>query len=225
MRQSTNTGQRVIGLRGATGIGVAAIVGGGILVLAGAAFSTAGPSATLAVAINGVIAFLTAMSFAEMSTAFPQSGGAYVFANKVLSVRAAFGVGWVLWFAYIVACVLYALGFAAFAVLVLQELWAAAGSTPPAWLAGRNMVLLLAGGATVFYVWLLIRHAASGGHWINIAKILLFVVFIAAGAISGNYDGPPHIDTVQGIKNLSPGFMGCRVPLMVQHHQMGGLMQ
>ena len=94
----------------ATGVGVGAIVGGGILVLAGAAFQATGPSAILAFALNGVVAVITALSFAEMSSMFPESGGAYTFAKKVLTVRAAFVVGWVLWFAYIVAGVLYALG-------------------------------------------------------------------------------------------------------------------
>ena len=50
-----------------------------------------------------------------MAASFPESGGTYTFAKKVLSVEAAFMVGWVVWFASIVAAVLYALGFAAFA--------------------------------------------------------------------------------------------------------------
>jgi basic amino acid/polyamine antiporter, APA family len=35
-----------------------------------------------------------------MSAAFPESGGTYTFAKKVLSVRAAFSIGWVVWFAF-----------------------------------------------------------------------------------------------------------------------------
>ena len=71
---------RTIGLVGATAVGMGAIVGGGILVLAGAAFHATGPAAILAFGLNGVIAVLTALSFAEMSTKFPESGGAYTFA-------------------------------------------------------------------------------------------------------------------------------------------------
>src|SRR5262245_59291755 len=104
-----DSSRRSLGLIGASLGGVGAIVGGGILVLAGVAFRATGPSAVLAFLLNGVIALLTALSFAEMSTAFPESGGPYLFAKRVLSVRAAFGVGWILWFAYIVAGVLYAL--------------------------------------------------------------------------------------------------------------------
>jgi len=73
--------KRTIGFLGATGIGVGAIVGGGILALAGVAFSLAGPSAIIAFALNGGIALITAVSYAEMSKAFPESGGAYTFVN------------------------------------------------------------------------------------------------------------------------------------------------
>ncbi len=112
---------RSIGLLGATSIGVGAIVGGGVLALAGVAFVATGPSALVAFALNGLIALLTAMSFAELSSRFPQSGGTYTFAKKVLSVEAAFGVGWVVWFASISAGALYALGFGSFVAFALES--------------------------------------------------------------------------------------------------------
>ena len=59
--------QRTMGLGGTTSVGIGAIVGGGILALAGVAFSTTGPGALAAFALNGIIALLTALSFAEMS--------------------------------------------------------------------------------------------------------------------------------------------------------------
>ena len=77
---------RSMGLFGATGVGVGAIVGGGILALAGVAFAATGPAALVAFALNGVIAVLTALSFAEIAAAFPQSGGTYNFAKRFLSV-------------------------------------------------------------------------------------------------------------------------------------------
>ena len=107
--------QRNIGLFGATSLGVGAIVGGGILALAGVAFATAGPGAIIAFALNGVIALLTVASFAYLARRFPESGGIYAYAKKVLSIEVAFVVGWVVWFASILAGVLYSLGFAAFA--------------------------------------------------------------------------------------------------------------
>ena len=118
-----NLDNRTIGLFDATGIGIGAIVGGGILALAGVAFATAGPAAIIAFALNGVIALLTALSFAEMASSFPESGGTYTFAKKVLSVRFAFMVGWIAWFASLMAGALYALGFASYASLALVTLW------------------------------------------------------------------------------------------------------
>jgi amino acid transporter len=163
---------------------VGAIVGGGIFVLAGVAFTTTGPSAVVAFALNGLIAFLTAMTFAEISSAFPESGGSYTFAKKVLSVRAAFGTGWILWFAYIVAGVLYALGFAAFAVVAIQEIWAALGSTAPDWISGRRMLLFLSVASTVGYALSLTRSSDGGGNWATIGKVVVFAVLIVGGLVA-----------------------------------------
>ncbi len=173
--------ERSIGLLGATGIGIGAIVGGGILALAGVAFATAGPAALIVFAINGVIAVLTALSFAEMSTAFPESGGTYTFAKKVLSVRAAFVFGWVGWFASIVAGVLYALGFGAYAAIVLQEGWAFVFGEIPPWLADPDMATALAVGATVLYAFGLVRKNSAGNAWINVGKVIVFGVLICGG--------------------------------------------
>jgi basic amino acid/polyamine antiporter, APA family len=173
--------ERRIGVLGATMVGIGGIVGGGVLVLAGVAFESAGPAAVLALALNGLVAYLTAMSICEMSTAFPESGGAYTFAKKVLSVRAAFAVGWVLWFAYIVAAVLYALSFGAFAGIAIDGLVGALGGSPPDWLRGRGLALLFATLATGVYSLGLIRKESGGGRFSTIGKVVLFGLLVLAG--------------------------------------------
>lgn len=172
---------RTMGLLGATGVGVGAIVGGGILALAGVAFASAGPGAILAFGLNGFIAFLTALSFAEMSSAFPESGGTYTFAKKVLSVRTAFGVGWVVWFASIGASILYAMGFASFGILMLEHLCEAVLGPAPAWLTGRRTLTFLAVGATTFYTFTLVQKSRGGGQWATAGKVLVFAVLIVGG--------------------------------------------
>ena len=172
---------RRLGLLDATGIGVGAIVGGGILALAGVAFATTGPSAVIAFVANGVIALMTALVFAEMASSYPESGGTYTFAKKVLSVEAAFMVGWVVWFASIVAAVLYALGFAAFFEIFLTEIWTATLGTPPGWLRGHGLETALALGATGLYAGQLVRRQGAGGRWETVGKVVLFGVLIAAG--------------------------------------------
>ncbi|WP_315857302.1 amino acid permease [Rhodopirellula halodulae] len=180
------TAQRHLGLLGATSVGVGAIVGGGILALAGVAFATTGPSAILAFALNGVIAVLTALSFAEMASKFPESGGTYTFSRKVLSVEAAFTVGWVVWFASIVAAVLYAIGFGSFATLLISELYASgiitsADGSAPAWLSASWSPSAIAIATTLWLGMLMTFRSSGGGAWINVAKVLVFSVLILGG--------------------------------------------
>ncbi|MEQ8819441.1 MAG: amino acid permease [Sumerlaeia bacterium] len=182
--------KRHIGLFAATSIGVGAIVGGGILALAGTGFAAAGPAAILAFALNGVIAVVTALSFAELSSANPQSGGTYLFARRTLTVGAAFSVGWVVWFASIVASALYALGFASFAIGSVVALWPAAPDwlTLPSTMTTASALTVL--GCTAF----LSRSAGSGGNWINVLKVIVFGVLIAGGFVVWAREQPPALD-------------------------------
>lgn len=175
---------RHLGLFGATAIGVGAIVGGGILALAGVAFASAGPGAILAFALNGGIALLTAASFAELAVRFPQSGGIYTYAKRVLSIELAFAVGWIVWFASIVAGVLYAIGFAVFAAEGILRLLESLGHDA-AWLGRGAIRVGLALLATAYYASALVRSASGGGNAVTIGKVIVFVILIVGGAITG----------------------------------------
>jgi len=170
-----------IGLAGATAIGVGATIGGGILALAGAAFAAAGPSAILAFALNGVIALLTVLSYSEMASKFPESGGVYLYSQKVLSIEASFGVGWVLWFASIVAGVLYAIGFAHFAMLLVAGVTTGLAGSAPGWMGYPATIKLLAAAGTVFLAAGLMRKSVGGGAIANVGKMIVFGVLILAG--------------------------------------------
>ncbi|MDE2981443.1 MAG: amino acid permease [Gemmatimonadota bacterium] len=182
---------RHFGLLGATGVGIGAIVGGGILALAGVAFQTTGPSAIVAFALNGAIAFITVFSFAELAARFPQSGGTYTYARKVLTVEAAFAVGWIVWFASVVAAVLYAMGFAVFFVPLLEQILILVNGEAPAWLGGRGALVFYALAAVGFYVWRLTRSAAGGGQWETVGKVIVFGVIILAGFLALAAEAPP----------------------------------
>lgn len=168
-----------MGLFGATVLGVGAIVGGGILALAGTAFSVAGPGAMVSFALNGGIALLTAASFARLARRFPESGGTYTYAKNVFSIELAFVVGWVVWFASIVAGVLYALGFAAF---FMEGLLRALPQLAETRLGGDTARLAAAALAIGAYMLALVRRAAGGGTAETIGKVVVFAVVIAGGA-------------------------------------------
>ncbi len=105
---------RHLGLFEATMIGVGAMIGAGIFVLTGIAVGNSGPAAIIAFGLNGVVTLFTALSYAELASAIPEAGGGYSYIKKVMPNSIAFMSGWMLWFAYIVACSLYAKGFGSY---------------------------------------------------------------------------------------------------------------
>ncbi len=116
-------------------------------------------------------------------------------------MRAAFVVGWVVWFASIMAGVLYALGFALYANVVIREVWVAAAGSAPEWLGGRLSNIGLAVAATLFYSFSLARTSGGGGNWATIGKVLVFGALIAAGL--WQLVGVPQAAIV---RNLTPFF-------------------
>jgi len=66
---------RDMGLMHVTMIGVGAMIGAGIFVLTGLAAGVAGPALILVFALNGLVTGLTAMSYAELGSCFPEAGG------------------------------------------------------------------------------------------------------------------------------------------------------
>jgi amino acid transporter/nucleotide-binding universal stress UspA family protein len=198
--------QRHLGLWGATGVGVGAIVGGGILALAGVAFQTAGPAAMLAFGLNGAIAGLTAASFARLARSFPESGGSYAYAKKVMAIEVAFTVGWVVWFASIVASVLYALGFAAFAVELTRWLLTAPGEAPE-WIGGRAPRVLLALLAIGGYAGALVLRPKGRRQWATVGKVVVFAVLVTGG-LWAFLRAPPGTGTAQLTPFLPAGATG-----------------
>jgi len=105
---------RDLGLFDATMIGVGAMIGAGIFVLTGIAAGEAGPASILAFVLNGAVTLLTAFAYAELASAIPRAGGGYSFVRMAYPGVVGYVAGWMLWFAYTVACSLYALGFAGY---------------------------------------------------------------------------------------------------------------
>ena len=90
------------------------MIGAGIFVLTGIAAGESGPASILAFALNGAVTLLTAFAYAELATAIPEAGGGYAYVRRAFPGAVGFTAGWMLWFAYTVACSLYVLGFAGY---------------------------------------------------------------------------------------------------------------
>jgi amino acid transporter len=72
----------------------------------------AGTSTILSFVIGGLLTLLVGLTYSELSTTFPESGGGYTFAKKAYGGMPAFLTGWLMAFTNIVFGSLSALGFA-----------------------------------------------------------------------------------------------------------------
>jgi amino acid transporter/nucleotide-binding universal stress UspA family protein len=175
---------RHLGLFEATMIGVGAMIGAGIFVLTGIAVGNAGPAAVIAFALNGVVTLFTALSYAELASAIPEAGGGYSYIKKVMPNSIAFMSGWMLWFAYIVACSLYAKGFGSY-FLELFERYIPSSTRYLIDILGRDAavaVLTLVAGILFLAVNIIGTHATGKTEdIITMAKIVILSVFIFFG--------------------------------------------
>lgn len=112
---------RTLGLLDVVMVGVAAMIGGAIFVLVGPGMAEAGPALMVAFLLNGIITMFTALTYAELSSALPDTGGGYRWVREGLPRPNAFLSGWMSWFAHTIAGSLYAVAFASFFVHLLSE--------------------------------------------------------------------------------------------------------
>jgi APA family basic amino acid/polyamine antiporter len=106
-----------------TMMGLGMMIGAGVFIGIGNAIYFAGPGGVLLTfALNGVIALLTALSYAELSSAVPRCGGAYNCARLSFGRGTSFTAGWMEWFASSVAGSLYAVTFAIYTVRYFEGL-------------------------------------------------------------------------------------------------------
>ncbi len=175
-------------------IGVGAMIGAGIFVLTGIAAGHAGPALIVAFALNGMVTLLTALSYAELGSTFPEAGGGYLWVKQGLGGLNGFQAGWMSWFAHAVACSLYILGFGYYfweamrfirLDKVIQPLLA---SLAPG--AGEEQFLLvqkiLAVLVAILFGYVNFRGASETGKWgsfITILKVVILGIFIVSGLI------------------------------------------
>lgn len=165
-------------------IGVGAMIGAGIFVLTGIAAGESGPASILAFALNGGVTLLTAFAYAELAAAIPEAGGGYAFVRRAFPGVVGFTAGWLLWFAYTVACSLYALGFAGyFWEFFLKYLPGLAELTFGA-VSEHGAVLVVTLLVGILFVRLNARGAEVTGQAENVltvSKLVVLCVFVAYG--------------------------------------------
>jgi amino acid transporter len=160
-------------------IGIGGMIGAGIFVLTGIAAGVAGPALILAFALNGIITSFTAMSYAELGSAYPEAGGSYLWVKEGLGGTQGFLAGWMSWSAAASAGALYALGFGRFA----SELWLI-GGLPTLGMTVAQMTLIfmtLIIVAFTFINYLGASETGSIGNVVTLAKIVILGLFVLFG--------------------------------------------
>jgi len=194
----TRSPEAELGLLDATMIGMGAMIGAGIFVLTGLAAEIAGPAAIVVFALNGVVTAFTGLSYAELAASIPKSGGGYAFVREIFDDLSSFIMGWMLWFAYMIAGALYALGFAP----NFLELLHVYGLVPPPEQVGAIAIPLVDAAVPIAFLLAFVAvlglvalnavsTAASGSAEtvFTIVKVCILVVFVGFGFASPMFSG------------------------------------
>ncbi|MFX0002543.1 MAG: APC family permease [Candidatus Hermodarchaeota archaeon] len=92
---------RHVGLLSGILYGIGCGIGGSIFILIGSAIEGAQSGVIISLILGGILIFITALNYSELSTSLPISGGAYNFSKEALGGFLAFIIGFFLWIANI----------------------------------------------------------------------------------------------------------------------------
>jgi APA family basic amino acid/polyamine antiporter len=101
-----------LGMWSAAAINIGAIIGGGIFVVTGIVAGVAGSAFVISMVLAAVIALLTALSFAQLTTWQPVEGSGYEYVRQLVSPFAGFCSGWMWMIGNTFAGAAVSLGFA-----------------------------------------------------------------------------------------------------------------
>jgi len=162
-----------MGLWGVIAIGVGGMVGGGIFAVLGLSVQVAEGAAPVAFLLAGVVALLTARSYALLSKVYPSRGGTVTFVNRAFGTGLfSGGINVLLWLSYIVMLALYAQAFGSYAASFLPAAFHSVGKH--LFLSAAIVVITvvnIAGASTV----------ARAEPVVVAIKIAILVLFVAVG--------------------------------------------
>ena len=122
VRNSPPVLERQLGLSDAIGIGLGAVIGGGIFVVTGLAASLAGPSLLVSLFLAAIAATCNALSSAELAARHPESGGTYEYGYQLLGAWPGFVAGWMFLASKMAAAAVVAIGLGAYARMLAPSI-------------------------------------------------------------------------------------------------------
>ncbi len=162
-----------MGLWGAVAIGVGGMVGGGIFAVLGLSVQLAKGGTPLAFAFAGVVALITATSYARLSVRYAGPGGTVVFLDRVFGKSMHVGaLNVLLWFSYVVMLSLYAHAFGSYGAVFFPD--------QGGWLVRHGLITL----AIVLPAVLNMASAKVVGKaetYVVVVKIAILLFFLGVG--------------------------------------------
>ncbi|MBT8492686.1 MAG: APC family permease [Deltaproteobacteria bacterium] len=171
--------QRSLTLLDVVALGVNGVIGTGIFLLPGKWVAFLGPAALLALVFAAVLSFVIALCFAEVSSYFRGTGGAYLYALRTFGDLPGFLVGWM-------TCVVTVVAWAALANGLVRAV-AAFSPMMGEGLPRAAFLIVFMGLLTVVNL----RGAKLGAvvaNFFTAAKLIPLILFIAVGLFF--IDGP-----------------------------------
>ncbi len=165
-----------------TMIGVGGMIGAGIFVLTGIAAGVAGPALILAFFLNGLVTSLTAMSYAELGSAFPGAGGGYLWVKAALGGAQGFLSGWMSWVAQIIAGSLYALAFGRFAAELINLAGLPTFGLEIEILSKVLMVFIIVAFTTINFLGA--SETATIGNILTVTKVIILGLLVLFGVLA-----------------------------------------
>ena len=162
-------------------IGIGGMIGAGIFVLMGSASRVAGSAAIISLTLNGLVAVITALAYAELGSAYPAAGSVYIWAREGLPPPTGFVSGWLSWIAASIACSLYAVGFGSFIVFALGPEVSGILVDTPYWLIQIIAVLIILTFVTINYYG--VETTGRTESWLTGAKVVILATLVIAGIV------------------------------------------
>lgn len=114
--------KRTLGPVDLTVLGIGAIIGAGIFVIAGRGAQVAGPGIMLSFVLVGIACVCAALCYAELASMIPAAGSAYAYTYATLGEFPAWMIGWFLVLEYSVASAAVASGWSGYLNKILHML-------------------------------------------------------------------------------------------------------
>ena len=181
--------RRDLGLLEIVMIGLGPTIGSTIFLLIGPGFSITGPSLLLAFGLNFVVTMFTAMAYMELGSAFPETGGGYLWIRRSMRDPWGFLGGWLSWFGHMVVASFYIFGFGLGALTLIKVILGEPNLTVtlgPVVLGEDALIKLLAVGVAGVFIFLNYRGTKLTGRSetaVTVGLVFLVCLFIVAGIV------------------------------------------